>query len=295
MDMSTFSVQFANPLPVPDSPFAGINIDAEIKRLKAKLKRRDLDPAERDTDEQWLKDLEERSALEKKIKDLRSKTKETKKKDGEEAPPYDVSMDFDKSKLKKLEEEKQRKPNTPELSDQEWAIWKFFLPVSYCNAASSSNKLASIPHTLPYVLREKWTEYKRAESFKEFEIRASHPDVLPQRFALFGWRDTQCWLIAQWTGSLIQKPLSMDDIRAICLRDLKSIRKARMVRDCGTFALIPFTLWFGTLHIHPFVYWPVLLLSISLFLALLITWKNLDTELPPREEDELLSYLESTP
>jgi hypothetical protein len=301
MDMSTFRVQFADPLPVPDSSFYGINLEAEIKKLRSRLKGRYADPAERTADEQWLKDLESRNALEKQIKNLKTKTKPAKKTDDEGTPPYDVSADYDKAKLKKLEGEKERKPTVPELSAQELLMWQFFLPVLYSDSQRSEKKLSDFPHTLPYILREKWTEYKRSDSFKEFEIRESRPGVVPQRFALFGWRDTECWFIAQWSASRIQCLLTMEDVRMLCLAHLQELHRARSMRIWGINALIALgllVLWLGTRPLHWIVHWTLIILGVCAGLALLAiftTWQALDTGLSLEEEDDLFAYLISTP
>ncbi|MBI2645187.1 hypothetical protein HYW94_03390 [Candidatus Uhrbacteria bacterium] len=321
MDMSEFNVRFVDPLPVPESKFYGVNAETEVKKLKGKLKglfaeikklkekiKKSTDPSEREVDEQRLKKLEEdrekneqrlkefeeRSRLEKKIKDLKKNTKERQKKDDEEAP-YDVSMDYDKEKLKKLEEEKHRKPTVPALSRQEHTMWKFFLPRSYSNSSMSENTLSDFPHTLPYELRKKWTEYKRTEAFKDFQLRASHPSAYPQYFALFGWRDSAYWLIAYWTDSQIETLLSLEEIQTSCLEQIEKFRRARMVRNWGAAcigALALFILFLGL----PSFNWSLIGIGIilaCLFIAIMGTWKTLEIDFSLEEEDGLIAYLGS--
>lgn len=242
--------------------------------------------------------------IKKTIKEEEKKSKESKRdrllfsEDDPGAPVYNVSLEHEKAKLKKLEAKRHKRPNESGLSSLDHRMWKFFLPVFYCNASFSERKLSSFPHKMPYKLHEKWKECTDDHVFESYEIRSTRPDAYLQYFALFGYRGPTCWLIAHWNGSKTRTHLTDEEIKSYSLEKLKGIHytRTRMFAMATLAGILGILALFAGLPTLNFWLNGIGACLIILCIAICTTWKQvLETELSPEEEQELLIHLAKTP
>lgn len=300
MDMSKFTVELAHPVDIPSNPYKNLGMDKEIKALEKSIKdaERKLYDGKPDVDEEQLKKNRERLEYLEKIKELKKRKSEAEKKtkqaekDGEEVSEDTIILEYEKEELKKLEEESHKKPK-PEcmLSGMERATWQMFLPDSYSNA---SLKLSDFLHKLPGDLLREWSDLKSVSAFKDYEIRASAPYTHPQYFALFGFRDNaECWLIAHWHGSQTCEPFDIAEIEDQCIEKIRELS----YRKGATWVMAILSLLVGIPSVLALTsHWIAggigTGIAVLLF-ALSMSWRQeLDTTFSPREEADLLSYLQ---
>ncbi|GEM_PF-2020454 len=302
MDMSKFSVISAHSVDIPTISYKNFGADKEIKVLEKKIKdtERNLhegkevsanDRDELNTNRVRVLYLEEVKELKKRKSEAEKKAKEAKKESGddEEKSEYDILLDYEKAELKTLEEKGYKEPlPEKELKKMEFAMWKFFLPISYSNASFSEKKLSDLPHTLPYDLLKEWTDIKNLHAFTDFEIRTSRTDAYLQYFALFGFRGPKCWLIAEWVGSQIHKTLSPEEKKRHCIHQMDGLQCARKIRIIAAIiavGLSVISLWMGNSLFSIFF--------AGICIAICASWKTLETGFSLKEENDLLVYLKT--